>query len=760
MNTITWRLGLAAVFFLGLGLRLYNLDGESLWLDEILHMQSVNHSTWGEMVRYDITCMPNYTPFNHSILRLAGANPHSTEFMLRLPSALFGAFSVLLLGIAAQRMFGPFLGLASALALALANFHISKASQEVGDGGQLVFFCVAAALAFVNAYEKGRFWRWALVSLCIAAAMYSFLLAFFFCAWCAGFAILYAVFTHGQSQWHNNPEASAAARAALKKAVAAVAAVGAGGAAYAPYFFLITIRSQGDMSGMSTGETVTNMLALSQQLLAKDAACLAAALGLIAIGLLLLPGTRSRWTLFVYGWALAAMGIFGIFWVNQTVMRGHYLFSIFPALCILMAQGALGLGLLAQWLFRPSRKTAPVPTLVIAMAVLTMQAGHDLYRLYTDTDKVPWREMAFWLNDEVRPGDMVVCSPPFSFDCLSHYQPRLPKPLPLYSWDRLLALDAAQEARVRAQKGRIWFVANRKIPPAEPDVTGKTFRDYCVYRHEGMTTDTADFSKVAAESSSLARTHGLGIKQVALAYLEKKDYQKVIDTVEPYLKGGPVPEKWAQVSDLLAQAYEASGQIDSAARTLQWFGDTYPGKKASAYYYAAKVYQRAAQYDKAIALLESIKKEFPEFSSAYYELGRCYEKKQDWEQVRSNFLDFAHREDGNAYAHRCCALYHNGPQFADIAEKHYLRALELEPAKYPEVYKGLAQLYMSRDDTAKAETLLRQGCEKAPSPDNFVLLGKLLSQTGRREEAKSVVDEALKQFPDNNPLLELKNSLP
>ena len=57
MNNKLWPIAVALVFLLGLGLCLYGLGGESLWIDEISHVRVASLAAWqGVLPGLDWAC--------------------------------------------------------------------------------------------------------------------------------------------------------------------------------------------------------------------------------------------------------------------------------------------------------------------------------------------------------------------------------------------------------------------------------------------------------------------------------------------------------------------------------------------------------------------------------------------------------------------------------------------------------------------------------------------------------------------------------
>jgi uncharacterized membrane protein len=116
------------IFFLGLGLRLYDLGGESIWFDEAV---SVAASKLGllDQIRWNLTSSDNNPPLYYAFLRVWVHLFGDSELAVRLPSAIFGSLSIPLIYVVGTMLFNRKAALLAALILAVSVFHI-KFSQE------------------------------------------------------------------------------------------------------------------------------------------------------------------------------------------------------------------------------------------------------------------------------------------------------------------------------------------------------------------------------------------------------------------------------------------------------------------------------------------------------------------------------------------------------------------------------------------------------------------------------------------------------
>jgi hypothetical protein len=166
---------LLAVFVLGLALRLYALDADSLWLDEIFTVTTS---------RLDLRSMPSFLatsdthpPMLYVVAKLAIGLWGGSEFAIRLPAALLGSVSVLLVFKVGEILWGRKEGLIAAFLLAISAYHVQY-SQEARDYSLMVFFSLLSLVFLLKALGQGRKRMWLLFAVCTSLNIYTHDVAF------------------------------------------------------------------------------------------------------------------------------------------------------------------------------------------------------------------------------------------------------------------------------------------------------------------------------------------------------------------------------------------------------------------------------------------------------------------------------------------------------------------------------------------------------------------------------------------------------
>ncbi|MFA5199862.1 MAG: glycosyltransferase family 39 protein [Candidatus Omnitrophota bacterium] len=149
------------ILLVALILRLYRLGANDLWNDEVYSVFIAN-DFWGSWNP------PLYFAGLHYWVKVFGLS----EFSLRLPSAIFGAGSVLLLFMFGKRLFDEKIGLIASLMLCLSSFNIWY-SQEARPYTLQVFFSILSTYILYRAITERKKLLWIYFSLVSILALYS-----------------------------------------------------------------------------------------------------------------------------------------------------------------------------------------------------------------------------------------------------------------------------------------------------------------------------------------------------------------------------------------------------------------------------------------------------------------------------------------------------------------------------------------------------------------------------------------------------------
>ena len=161
---------LFVITLLGAFLRLYSLGAESIWLDEAI---TYNIGSVDSFVSVWQGAMQDKHPPLHFLLIHLVTMFSSTEFALRLPSAIFGILTIPATYLLADSVFGKKEAIISAFILSISTYHIYY-SQEARMYALMMFFSVMSTYFIYNAYVSNSYLMWCGFALSSALAFYSF----------------------------------------------------------------------------------------------------------------------------------------------------------------------------------------------------------------------------------------------------------------------------------------------------------------------------------------------------------------------------------------------------------------------------------------------------------------------------------------------------------------------------------------------------------------------------------------------------------
>lgn len=154
MKLVRTELIVGLILLLSLFLRIYDLDGESIWLDEGYSV-GFAHVNPFQIIKIHAVSAPGPPPLYFIILHYWVTLFGDSEFSIRFPSALFGALATLLIYKVGNLIFGQDVGMLSAFLLALSSFHI-RYSQEARMYSLMALLTLLSMYFFLKILEKRK----------------------------------------------------------------------------------------------------------------------------------------------------------------------------------------------------------------------------------------------------------------------------------------------------------------------------------------------------------------------------------------------------------------------------------------------------------------------------------------------------------------------------------------------------------------------------------------------------------------------------
>lgn len=437
------------VILLGFGLRLYALDRESLWYDELLQLD-ISQGALGTI----LPALPQHAalPLDYFITHfwvLGGRQ----EFWVRLPAALLGTLTLPLAFYLGRMLLGRPAALLFMLLLTLSPFHLHY-SQEVRPYALLVLGVVLAAIALWRLRLTGR-WRY--LGLLFSGGLIFSLAHFFATTLFAPWALL-AGADLLVSRARRCPALTLAGLVATGAVVLVLLLLlgwgqtlvrvsdRLGQSVAEPQAFTIA-PGEGNNQGLAPrvdGRFVRNLV-LAPLGAGSGGLSLWLFNGLAGLGLLtLLQQQRFR----LAAWLVLWLGLPVVFVVIFLVHRdeffaSRYIIGVLPAYLLLVTAGLLAL---PAWLSRRGLRWPAALLFVGLVTLLIWPTGQEIQRYYRVQEKEDWRQVTEVISRNAGPADAVIAVN--AEPTMNWYYPAATVPINRY--DTLENIEAAVIAAPRS----------------------------------------------------------------------------------------------------------------------------------------------------------------------------------------------------------------------------------------------------------------------------------------------------------------------
>ena len=426
---------LGSIVVISAVLRLHSLGAASLLIDEAasdlfatMPFREFLHTLWhyqGNMTLY------------YFMLR-AWVHIGDSEFMLRLPSMIFGVLTVVATYALAARLFGRLTGLVAAALLSVHGYHIAF-SQMARSYSLLLFLLLLTMYLLVSAMESQSTWHWTLFTVAAALCVYAHIFAVLVLAAFAVAIILPKPFQmEGRTMFFV---------AVLFEHLVAPMAL----------FVLLHHSDQLDF----LKPTWTDFNGFLHLLTGQGGTFLTVLYLTLCVFAFVPPSARSE----KEGWALRTLGLWLVLppllslaaTPIKPLFAPYMLVMCVPGLIILAARGIANL-LNASRAQRLAAAAACV--LVIALSVVSMQRPVK----YEYVPRADWRSAVAYLLEHQEPGDGVIFYIPNNY-CYRYYVRRAEDerhvtraPDTLYPPAQWQPLSPEEVNLVTASSKRVWLV--------------------------------------------------------------------------------------------------------------------------------------------------------------------------------------------------------------------------------------------------------------------------------------------------------------
>lgn len=448
LDRVDWLL-VAALVLLAAAIRFWQLGSESLWLDEATTYWR-SGSPIADLVASSIKAghTPTYFLLMHAWLKLGGS-----EFMLRAPSAVFGALTVPLCYALGGLVGGRRVALVAALLVTLSTFHLYYA-QEARS--------------------------YALLTLCVAVAM----LGLVWLAQHPARALL------SPRDWRRDGTAGLAWAAYVLGSLGALAVHNMAVfflLAASLVFALLALRLRGQGLLLSRNWLLAHAVIIAVwvwwwPVLLRQGAQVIGSFWIPEPSLDLVLGTLSEAYLDgghgVLSVALAPCALLGA-WILR---RQPWLLATLVALAAAAPLALLALSPVRPlfyarqlvWTTMPFYLLAacgiaairPKPLYAAALAILLVEGALKLDRYYRADTKVDWRGLVTLLAREVEPDGRVAVAPGALMRLIDYYLPRVAAPPRRIDFVEVPKDSSTRRVRKMLRSGRpLWLVLDLRMAP-------------------------------------------------------------------------------------------------------------------------------------------------------------------------------------------------------------------------------------------------------------------------------------------------------
>lgn len=432
---------LLIICMLGMGLRLYELGADSLWLDEIKAART-SRLDFQSLIEFQAT-QSVHPPLLYAVTHVFMVLFGDSDFVIRLQAALLGSISLLLTYKLGKMLWSRQEGLIGAFILTVSAYHVQY-SQEARHYSLMVFLSLLCLIFLFKALQSGQKRMWALFGLCTSLNMYTHYFAFLilpgevlFAAW--------AIF-HDWLSLRNGPAfAGLGGRELLqsrrpptaaddpslhvgaatphsfarptprKQAVSLAAVLAAVGLAYVPWLPFMQQQMAGrfiefEGVGLGTIPHATFSIDFFREVFGAfsqvDGVPLLLFLALFVLGL---ASCQFR-LIALFGLWIAAPLLFPFVVSSSHFFVYRYAISIVPVYFLGIARGvSVLIDLLAHRLhtLRDHEKSRIALVSVLTISFFGALAVTPLRQYYRE-EKADWRDAAAYLLENMTPGDIII----------------------------------------------------------------------------------------------------------------------------------------------------------------------------------------------------------------------------------------------------------------------------------------------------------------------------------------------------------------
>lgn len=180
LSRIAWHWAIGSmVFATALWFNFYRLGTPSIWYDEAFSVELARQPLpllWHIIFGPEPNMELYYLFLHYWLIFTSSLDLHATEFVVRFPSAIFAAFSTLVIFAIGRRFLGMLTGTLGAVLYLLNGLQLTYAQQTRSYAMQLLLICIAyyALFAVLNGDKHAKRW-WIIYVITWTLAVYAHL---------------------------------------------------------------------------------------------------------------------------------------------------------------------------------------------------------------------------------------------------------------------------------------------------------------------------------------------------------------------------------------------------------------------------------------------------------------------------------------------------------------------------------------------------------------------------------------------------------
>ncbi len=397
------RAALLLILLLGAGLRLYRLDGQSLWYDELT---TINRAAMPVKEMLDnLLAIHNHVPLYFLFMR-GWLHLGNNAFIARYFSVIWGVMTLALIFRTGYFLYGRKVGLTAAALLAITPFHIWY-SQEARMYAFLTAVILLVHWFLVRLLRRESRWDWLGYTLSMLLAVYTHYFALLILlAHYIFFALHYRRLKSLFWKWMAYSSLIAALFLVWIRAI--MSATGLGSMVPGWITTIHALEPALTLLSFSVGPTIDSVQWFWYVPAAIYLCGLVVAYWLSARKVDSLSGEPNRWAdQALWSWLLIPpliVYLVSLRWSSArqvAVYMDRYLIIVLPAMILLAARGLVYGGQRRRWLW------------LVSVLLVAVFAALSLKNMYFDPDyaREDWQETAVRLAQELRSGDVVLVRP-------------------------------------------------------------------------------------------------------------------------------------------------------------------------------------------------------------------------------------------------------------------------------------------------------------------------------------------------------------